>query len=178
MISITSRIVTSASKRSTITSEERKFLEELSTKLCIGQEGWYSVSTSVIRKHGGGALLQKYNNSPSTLLTSVFPDYPWQTHKFARVPVRHWDDMSNQRAFMDTLAPKLNVTHMDDWYNLTCASLQQHGGGRLLAKHNNSLFKLLTKVFPEYPQAALPALHHQAQVGDISIYAAATRVLG
>ncbi len=58
-------------------SNQRDFLNELAKKLNITEaSGWYTVTKEVLRQHGGSGLLQTYNNSPSKLLTTLFPEYP------------------------------------------------------------------------------------------------------
>ncbi len=65
--------------------------------------------------------------------------------------MRYWDDMSNQRNFMDELAEKLGITNVDGWYKITATTVQQHGGASLLKQYyDNSLSKCLTSVYPEY----------------------------
>ncbi len=59
--------------------------------------------------------------------------------------------MAHQRAFMDDLAKKLNITNQDGWYNIKSHTVHEYGGGGLLLnKYNNSLTKLLASVYPEY----------------------------
>ncbi len=59
-------------------SNQRKFLDELAKKLNITNiNGWYTITKTVLLRHGAGGLLDvRYNNSPSKLLTTVYPEYP------------------------------------------------------------------------------------------------------
>ncbi len=75
---------------------------------------------------------------------------------------RSWS-ISNQRAFLDSLAKKLNINDKEGWYNVTTAVLYRNGGGGLLrGKYNGSLKKMLTTVYSEYPykiECLVPQLH-------------------
>ncbi len=52
-------------------------MENLAKRLNIrDQEGWYSLTLNTLKQNGGYGLLQKYNGSPSKLLTNVYPEYP------------------------------------------------------------------------------------------------------
>ncbi len=51
---------------------------------------------------------------------------------------------------MDDIAKQLNITDVNGWYKVTNMTLQQLGGTGLLAKHDKSVSKLLTTVYPEY----------------------------
>ncbi len=61
-----------------------------------------------------------------------------------------WGNISSQRAFMDTLAKKLNIKHLAGWYKISSKIYRQHGGAELLQLYNGSHRKLLTTVYPEY----------------------------
>ncbi len=86
--------------------------------------------------------------------------YNWDVTKFPRVPSRYWNDIHNQRSFMDNLAKTLHIDNQDDWYRMSIKTITQHGGAGMLAKHNNSCFKLLTTVYPEYLCCIVPSLYH------------------
>jgi hypothetical protein len=63
--------------------------------------------------------LKKYNGSPSQALVGVFPEYNWLPWKFAATPKNFWQDLKNQRNFMDWAGKQLNIKDMSDWYNVT-----------------------------------------------------------
>ncbi len=133
------------------------------------QEGWYKITRKIFQQHGGSQLLSRYGHSLRRLLASVYSEYHWDHSKFTAElagstlsstsnstvdfkphPSRHWEVISNQRAFLDDLATKLNITDQDGWYSTTVKLLQRHGGGSLLNRYNCSLIKLLSSVYPEY----------------------------
>jgi hypothetical protein len=64
-------------------------------------------------------LKHKYNGSLPHLLVSVYPDYNWLPWKFTRYPRNYWNDIKNQRKFMDWAAKELNVNEMTDWSRVT-----------------------------------------------------------
>ena len=47
-------------------------------------EDWYNITTQRIINNDGGGLLQYYNNSPKLLVTSIYPNYPWNLSKFQK----------------------------------------------------------------------------------------------
>ncbi len=57
--------------------------------------------------------------------------------------------MSNQRAFLDELAKKLNVRTIDGWYSVATTAVVEHGGSGLITKYK-SMKTLLQTVYPEY----------------------------
>jgi hypothetical protein len=67
----------------------------------------------------GGSSLFKNNASLSLLLSEMYPDYEWLPWKFASRPHNFWDDMKNQRKFLDWIAKEQNVKDMSDWYDIT-----------------------------------------------------------
>ncbi len=57
-------------------ASQREFMDKLSKSLGItNMEGWYTVTRSMLIQHGASGLLQKYKDSPSKLITSVYPEY-------------------------------------------------------------------------------------------------------
>ncbi len=59
------------------TLRHRNFLNDAAKILDIkDQNGWYNVTAKMLRPHIGIGILKKYNNSPTKLLSSVYPEYP------------------------------------------------------------------------------------------------------
>jgi hypothetical protein len=52
------------------------------------------------------------------MLSTVYPEYDWLPWKFVKCPHDYWDDLKNQRKFMDWVATQLNIKEMSDWYNV------------------------------------------------------------
>ena len=87
---------------------------------------------------GGSGLLSKYNNSPSTLISQVYPEYEWLPWRFKRIPVGYWEDIKNQRKFMQWAAQKLHIKDVNDWYKI---SYKVH-------KISSIGFKILNRIWP------------------------------
>ena len=68
---------------------------------------------------GGTSLLQKYNNSLPALLSTMFPGFEWLPWKFFKCPQNYWDDMKNQRKFMDWVVLELKIKEPKDWYTVS-----------------------------------------------------------
>ncbi len=62
----------------------------------------------------------------------------------------YWEDVDNQRLFMERLSKKLNITDQSGWYKTTCSLLRKHGASPLLQLYNNSLSQLLAVIYPQY----------------------------
>jgi len=43
---------------------------------------WYKVTRNDIIQKGGSGLLNKYGNSPSKLIQTVYPEHDWKMEKF------------------------------------------------------------------------------------------------
>ena len=50
------------------------------------------------------------------MLAKLYPDYEWLPWKFARTPSSFWDNIINQRKYMDWLFKKWNMKDMNEWY--------------------------------------------------------------
>jgi hypothetical protein len=155
---------------------QRKFLDWAAKELDIKEMGdWYKVTQKVRKiqeqlptfqdfaKIGGTSLLTgKYNNSPSLLLSTVYPEYDWLPWKFGRCPQHFWDDVNNQRKFMEWTTKELQIKEMSDWYKVTAKvnkgcyykikikDFYGIGGSMLYQKYNWSTLQLISAFHPEY----------------------------
>jgi hypothetical protein len=68
---------------------------------------------------GASYLLNKYSNSTFLLLSKLYPEYDWLPWKFSTCPRNYWNDMKNQRKFMDWAAKELKIKDMSDWYSVS-----------------------------------------------------------
>ena len=68
---------------------------------------------------GGGSILEKYKGSLVALLKSMYPENDWLPWKFASCPQNYWDDLKNQRKFMDWAGKELKIKEQSDWYKIT-----------------------------------------------------------
>lgn len=64
---------------------------------------------------GGKQLLNKYNGSPSLLLSTMYPDYDWLIWKFDQVPKNFWHDNKNKRKFFDCVGKQLGINNFQEW---------------------------------------------------------------
>eukprot|EP01114_Cavostelium_apophysatum_P016893 TRINITY_DN4898_c1_g1_i1.p1 TRINITY_DN4898_c1_g1~~TRINITY_DN4898_c1_g1_i1.p1 ORF type:complete len:482 (+),score=101.22 TRINITY_DN4898_c1_g1_i1:85-1530(+) len=126
---------------------EDLLLRELNLK---DQEEWYQVSERDIFNFGGIGMLEYYDNSPIMALTKIFPEHKWQLWKFPRAAQKYWKDPTMQKEYMDWLFKELSLRSMEDWYQVQEQDFIQHHGFGILNLHNNSRFKALQSVYPEY----------------------------
>src|SRR5262249_15658522 len=60
----------------------------------------------------------------------------------------YWDQIANISDYMTWLGPKLGVSRLDDWYDITQEALHKWGTGYLMEKHG--LKKLLEQTYPHH----------------------------
>ena len=98
---------------------QKTFLEWASKELNIQDiEDWYKVTVDDFKKIGGASLLAQYDNSLSSMLSSVLKELPWQLWKFQTSPKGYWNDVKNQKTFMDWAAEKLGIKEAEQWYKV------------------------------------------------------------
>jgi hypothetical protein len=49
----------------------------------------------------------------------VYPEHEWLPWRFSKVPNGFWDDIKNQRDFLDWAGKQLNYKNKEDWYKVT-----------------------------------------------------------
>jgi conjugal transfer/entry exclusion protein len=107
-----------------------------------------------------------------------------QPIRFESTHSSYWNDLNNQRQFLDWAAQQLNVNSPSDWYTVTLKAsniltqvtnlikdLQEIGGKTLLrTKYNNSKSLLLSTVYSEYnwsfEKSDLDNIQNQRQILD------------
>ena len=77
-------------------------------------------------------LLDKYQDSPSALLASTYPDHEWLPWQFSKGPRNFWSENKNIRKFMDWAGKYLKVKEMNDWYKI---STKVHCQYNIAVKH-------------------------------------------
>lgn len=114
-------------------------------------EDWYQISAKEFCKIGGYSMLPHYENSLQILLENMFPDFNWLPWKFSVMTKNYWNDISNQKKYMDWVSKELNIIEFSDWYNVSGKYLQNNFyGSSLLRKYNGSLSDLLKTIYPNY----------------------------
>ena len=61
--------------------------------------------------------MKMYNDSLLKLLATVYPDHSWRSTRQAQ-PSHYWDDLSNQRKFVDWMADQFKIEDKSDWYKI------------------------------------------------------------
>lgn len=59
-----------------------------------------------------------YKESIAKMVTSVYSEYEWLPWKFRACPRNFWNDVNNQRKFMEWAGKELGIKSMEDWYKV------------------------------------------------------------
>ena len=129
------------------------FMDSLFYKLNLKNlEDWLATPKIKITKNGGKSLIfYYYSKDIKKLLSTIYPNYPWQFDKLKFNTFQYFKSIENQRKFMDDLFVKLKLNSMDDWLNTPKITFINHGGKSLLKYcYANDMKKLLSSIYPEY----------------------------
>eukprot|EP01114_Cavostelium_apophysatum_P010240 TRINITY_DN23747_c0_g1_i1.p1 TRINITY_DN23747_c0_g1~~TRINITY_DN23747_c0_g1_i1.p1 ORF type:complete len:212 (-),score=32.79 TRINITY_DN23747_c0_g1_i1:90-725(-) len=143
-------------------NNERKFLDGIATEKGFNDaEDWKKLSQKEMIERGGRQLLKKYGFSLWKALQSVYPEkfmanaeatptsWNYRDFRFERFPPNYWQNIKNQRQFMDELALKLDIKQPSDWGCVQQKTVNESYGSGLLSEYGNSLPRLLKGVYPE-----------------------------
>ena len=75
---------------------------------------WFSQSQDIANLGGSSLVMSIHNGSLSQLLSVVYPEYEWLPWKFTKAP-KFWEDVKNQRKFMDWAGKELKIKEINDW---------------------------------------------------------------
>lgn len=129
----------------------RAFMDDLAKQSGVKNlSDWRKVTTDLIRKKGGNGLLQKYGNSVMSLLVATYGKEMEGRDTTVRDkrPKAHWDNMANQRAFLEKVKAAHGIERPEDWRRVTVNHLSEMGGASVLQRYP-SFHVMLQTVFPE-----------------------------
>eukprot|EP00026_Physarum_polycephalum_P002443 Phypoly_transcript_02449.p1 GENE.Phypoly_transcript_02449~~Phypoly_transcript_02449.p1 ORF type:complete len:911 (+),score=126.14 Phypoly_transcript_02449:48-2780(+) len=129
-----------------------KFLAYLGQKLGYkDMEDYYKITENDFNVHGGGVLLERYyESSPMMAVMRIFNEFPWEPWKFAHAKSGYFDVFEHQMRYMKYLGEQLNFKTMNDWYNITDASITAHHGNHLYSKFGESPSGMVMGIFKDH----------------------------
>ena len=78
----------------------------------------FVISKQDILEHGGSGLLSKYN-SMYVMLSNVYKEVEWLPFMFDQTPRKYWDNIDNQKKFVEWAGKELKINEMSDWYHVS-----------------------------------------------------------
>ena len=63
-------------------------------------------------------MLAIYGSSLLRLMKNMFPDYNWLPWRFSSVPNKFWNDIDNQKNYMEWVDQQLDFKNTEDWYKI------------------------------------------------------------
>ena len=111
---------------------QKKLVDWLAKDLNINKPtDWYDVTSKVVKindnllilkqiiDRGAGNLLSKYRGSVVNLITNIYPEFDWLPWRFVQTQKGMWDNIINQKKFVQWAGDKLNIKEMSDWYKVS-----------------------------------------------------------
>ena len=126
----------------------------------VENEQWFKIPNEFFKKQKLHSIIKQYS-SLRNLLETIYPeinwieieknhfnsDNPWK-NEIKRLPPGFWNDIDNQRKFLDYVAKKMNITKNEDWVNINTDKIKELGGRQLLRKYS-TFFEVLKNVYPD-----------------------------
>ena len=131
---------------------QRKYMEWLFKKLKYKKiEDLYKIRCKDFRlNHGCYFMMAYYESNPYKIISSIYTEYTWFPWKFNQVKKGYWDDILNQRIYMDWLLKEMKYVDYTDYYKLNYINIIQNYGTTLLRIYDSNIYKLLQTIFPEF----------------------------
>lgn len=140
-----------------IARKSRDFFDQLASKLFPGTTDhhkfylWYSVTVNTVAQAGGAAILRANGNSLRDALRIAYPEHEWDDELFLKLPPSYWTDVVKHRALFDTIAERLGINYLEDWYKVHTRQVLKAGANSVLPRYyNHSLLKALRTVYPDH----------------------------
>jgi hypothetical protein len=88
---------------------QQTYVQWLEQQLQItNKEDWYKVTLDQLDQHHGTWLGRHYG-TVFTMLQHIYPKYKWLPWKFQHTPKGFWDEPSNLKQYLDTIASNLGI---------------------------------------------------------------------
>ena len=131
---------------------QRNFLDYIIKKNNLsGIQDFFKLNCQQFVEIGGNSLLKYYKGSLDILLKKHYPEIIIPgTIREQKFPRHFWDNLENQRKFLDEIARIYNITDVRGWYDISIDTISSHNGRGLINKYSGNLYKLLTVNYPEY----------------------------
>ena len=134
------------------TKNQRLAMDEILQKLNITTvEQMKKCTNKNIRENGGSSVLHFYSGV-NDLFANIYPEYKdhFSASNFRKKPMAYWNDISNQREYVEEVGKKLNIKTLDDWYSIPLITFCKHQGHQLVKLYKKvGMIGLLSEVFPE-----------------------------
>ena len=131
---------------------QRRFMDEIYKKLEFkSMSDWEYVSKYHLMKNGCARLIQfYYHNSHHSLLTTVYPNFPFHFEGEKKSYTREFFESSKeeQRDFLSHLSSKLQLKSIDDWVGVSPHIIVSNGGKYLMEIYHHEMFLLLLSLYP------------------------------
>src|SRR5690242_7701474 len=69
--------------------------------------------------------------------------------KIVERPKNNWKDLSNQKLFLERIAPDLGINKLEDWRNIKVHQVIEKGGGSMLKHYGGSLQRALKTLYTQ-----------------------------
>lgn len=114
-------------------------------------DDFYKINKRTLNKYNGGGLLSKYNGKIYNLLHIAYPDYNWKFWKLSQAPQYIWNNINNQRIFMDEFHTDLKISSQTEMYYVLLEEIDNYGGSTLTNTiYHKNIYKLYSSIYPEF----------------------------
>ena len=132
---------------------QHRYLDYLYVKLnCVNLDSFLQFSKVQLCKYGAQSLLSQYSNNIPHLLTSIYPNYPWEFEDAKVYSNIYFKSLENQRKFMDKFYIENEIKTLDEFSSISSQKIIQKGGQSLLyTYYSKDKKKLFSTIYPNFP---------------------------
>ena len=110
-----------------------------------------TISKLMWKKNGAFSLLSFYSFNLIKLLTTIYPNFPFNFEIIKITRKKYFQSIKNQQKYMENLFIKLKLNSFDDWIKIKKTTFIFYKGKYLLEFYSYDKEKLLSNIFPNYP---------------------------
>ena len=129
---------------------QRKFMDNIYKEFSFNSfDEWKNLQKQKMIEKGGKNILLIYKNDLKNLLSSIYPNYPFNEMNFRSI--NSFQSLNRQIEFIEELYKKLSLKSLSQWQKITKNQINQMGGHSLLSIYSHDIRKLFSSIYPNFP---------------------------
>jgi len=111
---------------------------------------FYRLSHQVVEANRGSGLLNRHNQSVSSVLVRGYQQFNWRFWEYKDVKKHFWGSAENQMDFLDWLGRQIGIRRYSDWGRVRLHEFESRGFSAILFYHNHSVLQTVVDVYSAY----------------------------
>ena len=140
---------------------QRKYFDDLFVLFNLNSlDDWKRIPLKKLfdLKNGARSVILLHNGSFQKTLQTLYPEHKWDFTLTKKIKIfkrkikrGHWNNIENQKEYLNSLYYQFKLTSMDDWFTLIPHKQLHSSLARILPRYQGNSRLALQTIYPNYP---------------------------